>query len=53
MPNYSILVVSKSEIPMQILKELLPKDQYNILFSSTIAQTQRFAHRTQDRFADH
>ncbi|WP_075877832.1 ANTAR domain-containing response regulator [Merdibacter massiliensis] len=41
MPNYSILVVSKSEIPMQILKELLPKDQYNILFSSTIAQTQR------------
>lgn len=38
----SILVLSKSEIPVQILRDMLPRDLYpNILFSSSIAQARR------------
>mgnify|MGYP005810442835 CR=1 FL=1 len=42
MSAFCILVLSKSEQPTQILRELLPHDTYgSILFSSSIAQARR------------
>lgn len=42
MQTTCILVVSKNEALAQLLKNLLPKDRFTLLFSSLIPQAQRF-----------